>query len=165
MDPIDPVDPMDPLDPMNLIDPDPSMFYPNHHPNFFPHDGGNPVINYNFNEMAFINSMFEQLQIRGHNFPEAFRERVEVNLNLMKEKLEKEKAQEKEAKIQNIEPEEPVPQYLIPCMKEIFDLPHFWGEMEHSEIENILKDKPDGSFLFTKSTYEDHVVQVSYIGI
>ena len=164
MDPIDPVDPMDPLDPMNLVV-DPSMFYPNHHPNFPPHDDDNPLINFNFNEMAFINAMISQLQIRGHNFPEAVRERVEVNLNLRKEKLEKEEAQEKEAKIKNIEPKEPVPQYLIPCMKEIFALPHFWGEMEHSEIENILKDKPDGSFLFTKSTYEDHVVQVSYIGI
>ena len=52
--------------------------------------------------------------------------------------------------------------HLIPYMKDIFACPYFWGDVEDKHAEEILADKPDGSFLLHKSKNSDYLLRVSY---
>lgn len=57
---------------------------------------------------------------------------------------------------------ENIEKHLIPYMKDIFACPYFWGEIEDIEAEEILSDKPSGSFLLLKSKNLDYLLRVSY---
>ena len=52
--------------------------------------------------------------------------------------------------------------HLIPYMKNIFACPNFWGEIEDIQAEEILSEKPDGSFLLHKSKNLNYLLRVSY---
>ena len=39
------------------------------------------------------------------------------------------------------------PSYLIPGMKNVYKCPYYWGKMDHNEVETILKNEPQWSFL------------------
>ena len=52
--------------------------------------------------------------------------------------------------------------HLIPYMKDIFACPYFWGDLEDIQAEEILAEKPDGSFLFHKSKNSKYLLRVSY---
>lgn len=52
--------------------------------------------------------------------------------------------------------------YLIPCLKDIFDCPFYWGKMDRYEAEALLANKPEGSFLLRDSAQDDYVFSVSF---
>ena len=57
---------------------------------------------------------------------------------------------------------ENIEKHLIPYMKDIFACPYFWGEIEDIKAEEILREKPNGSFLLHKSKNLDYLLRVSY---
>lgn len=57
---------------------------------------------------------------------------------------------------------EDIEKHLIPYMQDIFACPYFWGEIEDIEAEEILSEKPSGSFLLLKSKNLDYLLRVSY---
>ena len=52
--------------------------------------------------------------------------------------------------------------FLIPHQREIINCPFYWGKIDRYEAEELLADKPEGSFLLRDSAQDDFVFSVSF---
>jgi len=52
--------------------------------------------------------------------------------------------------------------FLIPNQREITNCPFYWGKIDRYEAEELLSDKPEGSFLLRDSAQDDFVFSVSF---
>ena len=52
--------------------------------------------------------------------------------------------------------------FLIPGQRDIIHCPFYWGKIDRYEAEELLADKPEGSFLLRDSAQDDFVFSVSF---
>jgi len=52
--------------------------------------------------------------------------------------------------------------HLVPHLTDITNSSFYWGKMDRYEAENLLQDKPEGSFLLRDSAQDEYLFSVSF---
>lgn len=52
--------------------------------------------------------------------------------------------------------------HLVPHLSEITNSSYYWGKMDRYEAEDLLEDKPEGSFLLRDSAQDEYLFSVSF---